>query len=128
MSDPRGLNPAGIPEEIRVDFQGAQFTRPSFLLPLREGPHVTVTGTSVGLTLPPAGADFAYVQVTAAPVFWTEHPGTTPASGVGQEAALGDDIYLYSRKQIDDFRAVRDGSVSATLKPAYYKRVTRGTE
>lgn len=123
-----GVDPSGKPREIRVSPTGVTLVQGVYLQPIPPiGPHVTVAGTSTSLTVP-TNANYAYVQVTAAPIFWTYFPNETPASGVGQEAALGDDIYLTNRNQVVNFRAVRDGGVSAVLKVVYYRQVAQGAE
>ncbi len=120
-----GVDPSGRPREIRVAPTGVTLTQPVYLQPVEEA-QTTIAGTAAGIPVP-THANYAYIQVTAAPIFWS-YISVTPASGVGQEAALGDDIYLTNRDQIVKFRAIRDGGVSAVLKVAYFRQVAQGAE
>ena len=72
MADIRGLGPQGLPRDIQVSRAGsAHTTDPQWEWVGDE--HLTVAASVVGLASVPAAARLAYVQVTAAPIFWLWH-------------------------------------------------------
>lgn len=127
MADIRAQGPQGNPRELQSSAAGSLHTTdPQWEWVGDE--QLTVAGSVVGLASTPAAARLTYVQVTAAPIFWSHHPSSIPASGVGSDAASGDDIYLYGSDQIAGFRAIRNGSVSAVLKVQYYREIAYDDE
>ena len=120
-----GVDPSGRSREIRVAPTGVTLVQPVYLQPVEER-QTTIAGTAASIPVP-THANYAMVQVTAAPIFWS-YISLTPSATVGEEAALGDDIYLTNRDQIVNFRAIRDGGVSAVLKVAYFRQVAQGAE
>ena len=79
---------------------------------------VTVAGTAIGITATPQDgvAPFAAViTVEGAQISFTVD-GTTPTPTVGHQADPGDVIELVGRAEVSNFRAIRTGGVSATLK------------
>lgn len=85
----------------------------------------TVDNNSTTLTantgdIPP-DAYYAYVQVRGADIYWDVDPDrATPSSTVGSEAGIGDDLHIFGRQKMVDFRAVRQGATNATLKIQFY--------
>ena len=81
----------------------------------------TVDNTSTALTDIPPDAFCAYIQVKTADIYWNTNANVaTPSATVGQEAGIGDDLYIYGRANLVNFRAVRQGATSATLKIQWY--------
>jgi hypothetical protein len=85
--------------------------------------HVTSTDGTANFLTPPPGADFARIRVTGANIYWDLTRSTTPAAGVGDEANIGDPIFLYGLDDLTDFNAVRQASSNFTLKVFYYQEV-----
>ena len=86
--------------------------------------HTTSTdGTATALASVPNGADTAIVQVTANSIYYDMDNSLTPAADQGREASIRDDIYLYTREEIDGFRAVRQSATNFTLKVFWYGAV-----
>ena len=125
MSEIRGQGPDHKPRNVSVDRFGSIFEREPILEYISEEQVTSTAATAKSLTVPP-DADYGYVQVTAAPVYWTlSGAATTPSSTVGSDAAIGQDIYLNAHKLLVDFRAVRNGSANFTLKVKYFRRAVR---
>ena len=122
MSDPRVVTPEGVPTEMTGTRTGAQFTSLEYVRWIAEE-HATIAASVINLPTIPAAANYAYVQVKLAPIYWTFLNQVTPSSSAGQEVALGGYIYLRTREEIVNFRAVRQASVSATLKVLYGVKV-----
>ncbi len=122
MSDIRGKGPDLKPRHVRVDRFGAVFARQPYLEYISTEQVTSTAATAKSLTVPP-DADFGYIQVTAAPIYWAFNPlNPTPSSSIGADAAVGQDIYLNSHKLLVDFRAVRNGSANFTLKVLYFRK------
>lgn len=87
---------------------------------------VTIAASSTALTSP-TSAGGALIQVEDAPIRWTADGATTPTSTVGMLAYPGDLIELCDYTQVLQFRAIRTGSVSATLRVCYGTQYTPGS-
>lgn len=87
--------------------------------------QTTVSTTSIALTSTvPSNAYYAYVQVVTSGIYYSVNSNrATPSSTVGHEANAGDDLHLYGKRDLDNFRAVRQGGTDATLKVSYYSEV-----
>ena len=58
------------------------------------------------------------LTVETAQIRWWDD-GTDPTASVGQVANVGTRIVLANRNRIENFRAIRTGSTSATLRGVY---------
>ena len=84
---------------------------------------LTVSVTAVPLTNPPDEAHAAEIYVRTASVVFVRSPGGPPTSTRGFQADPGDIIMLYSRSEIQHFRAIRQGGTDATLDAEYFDKV-----
>ena len=85
---------------------------------------VTVAGAAIGITSSASGGVLphaALITVEVAQISVTVD-GTTPTPTVGHILEPGDEITLTDRGEVMNFRAIRTGGTSATLK------VTPGTQ
>ena len=123
MSDIRGLTKAGEYEPVRQNSLGALHVSPPRLQYINDS-QVTSTGTGLNALVIPPGAIVADIQVTAADIYFDfGNASTTPASTQGQEAYMGDHIYVYGPTKLLQFRAVRQASVNFTLKIFWYSEL-----
>lgn len=65
-------------------------------------------------------ANLAFITVETAEIRFMYDPGTTVTSSEGHLAEPGDIIELQSISQLRNFRAIRTGIISATLKVTYF--------
>ena len=82
---------------------------------------LTVDSSAGGIALTAAtiaGKSKALLTVETASCRFTVD-GTAPTTTVGHLAQPGDVIRLESESELTKFRAIRDGSVSATIKASY---------
>lgn len=79
----------------------------------------TVSTTAVPLSNVPASAVYALILVEGDSVR-VRDDGVAPTSSAGMPFAATAKIELHSRKQINDFLAIRSGSGDATLNISYY--------
>lgn len=63
-------------------------------------------------------AEQAIIIVEGAQIRWRDD-GTDPTSSVGSIANVGAVISLNNRNRLENFRAIRTGSTSATLNVSY---------
>ena len=80
---------------------------------------VTVAGTAIGITATAQDGVTpfaAVITVEVAQISFTVDGGTTPTPTVGHQADPGDVIELAGQAEVSNFRAIRTGGVSATLK------------
>ena len=88
--------------------------------PLAVQTGLSIAAPSTGLTLP-SGAKVrgALVQVFAAPIrYWVD--GTAPTATTGHRADVYDQIELETFAEANNFRAIRESGVSATLEVTFY--------
>ena len=79
------------------------------------GTAIALTGTVTLATLSPAGAHVkATMRVESAQIRWRAD-GTAPTASVGILADIGDVITLRGIEEIQNFKAIRTGAVSAAL-------------
>ena len=91
---------------------------PSVSMP-SQSESITVDDTAGGTSLSaPSKARTASIQVLTANIrFWTD--GGTPTTSAGIRAGDGDWILLSTPDEISGFKAIREGSTSATLQVTY---------
>lgn len=83
---------------------------------------LSVAATVVTLTVP-AVAMVAEIYVRTAPIVFTRD-GTDPTATKGFQANVQDIIVLNSRDELDKFKAIRQGSTSATVDVEYFTDVS----
>jgi len=81
---------------------------------------LVIDDTAGGKTLTvPTAARAALITVYGAPIrFWTD--GTAPTNATGHRADVYDQIELPNRKELVNFKAIREGGTNATLEVTYY--------
>ena len=92
---------------------------------------LTVTGSATAFTTAtmvpdadvggPAFAAFCTVEGAAIRV---RADGTDPTATVGTPYKVGDKFVVWGKRDLDSFRAIRQGGVSATLSTEFVRRVT----
>ena len=80
--------------------------------------QLTVSTTAVGLTLP-TGAQRAVIHIEAQPIRYRDD-GTDPTSTVGVLVKADVSFELNSLLSLRQFKAIRSGSVDATVNVVYY--------
>ena len=88
--------------------------------PIAKQTGLSIAASSTGLTVPTATKPrAALVQVLVAPIrFWVDT--STPTASQGHRADVNDQIELASYAEVNNFRAIRETTVSATLEITYY--------
>ncbi len=87
--------------------------------PFSASEPLTIPGVSTGLTAATlAGRNGAFVTVEDAPIR-VQLDGTAPTANDGHLINPGDSFDLESPDELSNFRAIRTGSVSATLQVSY---------
>jgi hypothetical protein len=80
---------------------------------------LAVAGTALGFTAATmSGAKCAAVKVEGAQIRYRTD-GTDPTATVGVPADVGDVLIVYGSADVQDFRAIRTGGVSATLSTEF---------
>jgi hypothetical protein len=113
--------PDGEVRDLHQSQQGSLHTMDRPLQYLNDE-HVTSSDGTANALNPPAGAVHATLHIRAADIYFDYGGGsTTPASGQGDEAFIGDRIVLGTFQQMERFRAVRQASANFTIKVMYYQ-------
>jgi hypothetical protein len=82
---------------------------------------LTVADSAVGFATIPLNANKAVIVVEDATIRW-RIDGTNPDANTGTKSFVNSTIILDSRDQIDNFKAIRQGTTSAKLSVNYYER------
>lgn len=85
--------------------------------------RITVAASSTRLTIAewadPPLPQTAMITVETASIRYLTN-GTNPTSTTGTQAYIGDKIELHNPTELENFRAIRTGSTSATLQVIYF--------
>ena len=81
----------------------------------------TIADSAVGFSSIPLNANKAVIVVEDATIRW-RIDGTDPDSNTGTKSFVNSTIVLDSREQINNFKAIRQGTTSAKLSCNYYER------
>ena len=92
-------------------------------LPTANNKYALSISTSVVSLTVPATAMVAEIYVRTASIVFQRDAGT-PTATQGMQADPNDIIILNSRAECDNFRAIRQGSVDATVDCEYFTNIS----